>query len=184
MNWAHGQPAPRATALAILAVVIAIPVYACFFMAASFADAVSAQTDDTRHQLTEYAIINERSSIAEANLRHIKQVYGNLPYLLAGNSPAAATASLQDEVKALLEQNGGSITSAEAAPPERDGGLVRVTIRYSMSMPATNLPAFMAGLEAHIPFLFADDLKVTAADGTSAAALTIEVNLAGYCKVG
>lgn len=184
MNPHQSHIMMRAAALAILFIVVAIPIYLCTTLAASFADAVSADAEGTQTQIHQYTIIAQRSAIAEANLRRIKQVYGNLPYLLAGNSPTAAQASLQDEVKAVLEQNGGAISSAEAVPPERQGGLERVTIRYSMSIPASNFPAFMAALESHMPYLFADDLKVTTADGNNAANLTVEVNLAGYCKVG
>lgn len=184
MNPHQSHILMRVAALTILAILIAIPVYLCTTLAASFADAVSADAQGTQAQIRQYTIVAQRSAIAEANLRRIKQAYGSLPYLLAGTSPAAAQASLQDEVKAVLEQNGGAISSAEAVPPERQGGLERVTIRYSMSIPTANFPAFMAALEAHTPYLFADDLKVTTADGNNAANLTIEVNLAGYCRVG
>ncbi len=184
MNPNQGHILLRAAALAILFIVIAIPVYLCTTLAASFADSVSADAEGTQQQIQQYTIVAQRSAIAEANLRRIKQVYGSLPYLLTGRSPAAAQASLQDEVKAVLEQNGGAISSAEAVPPERQGGLERVSIRYSMSIPANNFPAFMAALEAHMPYLFADDLKVTTADGSNASSLTVEVNLAGYCRAG
>lgn len=183
MNPHQSHLTMRALALAILVLAVAIPIGLCVLLASSFADSVSGGADTIRQEIQAAEVEVQRGAIYAANYRRLQQAYASLPYLLAGKSPTAALASLQQEVQSLVEENSGSIDSAEAVPPEDVGGLKRITIRYSMSLPATSLPAFVAGLEAHVPFLIADDLRVSTADGNTGSALTIEVNVSGFCKV-
>lgn len=173
----------RYTALGILAVAAAIPVLLLVFLIAGFVGAVGSDAADARSQLAAYDTVIAHRDIAAANIRRLTEIYDKLPYLLPGQSVSAATAALHDEFKSVLASTGGTLASAEATPAEIHDGLTQVAIRYDVTLPAGAFPQLLTGIETHMPYLFARDLKVTSGSGTGDS-LTVELSVSGFARIG
>ena len=86
----------------------------------------------------------------------------SLASLLPGETEATAQATLQREIKSLVEQNGGEVRSALVLPIERTRGLSRIAVQYELSLPVTKLRDLAFATESHVPYFFISDASLSA----------------------
>jgi len=98
----------------------------------------------------------------ERALAALRAQAANLPIFVHGESNALAQASLQSDIKAIVERVGGEVRSAFALPPASERGLDLVSVQYDVTVPATKLHELAYVIETHLPYLF-----ITAADVTA-----------------
>ena len=109
-------------------------------------------------------------------------------YFLAGSTDALAAAGLQDQVRALVLEKGGSIRSIQPMPGVAADGLTRITLRVQMAGTIQTLLDVLYALETGNPILFIDSLDVQKRDdaqgssdpGAEPGRLAIAVDLSGY----
>jgi hypothetical protein len=109
-------------------------------------------------------------------------------YFLAGSTDALAAAGLQDQVRALVIEKGGSIRSIQPMPGVAVDGLTRITLRVQMAGTIETLLEVLYALETGTPILFIDSLDVQKRDegqggsdpGAASGRLAIAVDLSGY----
>lgn len=80
--------------------------------------------------------------------------------LISGPTAAVAAATLQGELKALIEGLGGEIRSAQVLPPETVEGFERIAIQYELNLPISALQRLLQALEGHRTVLLVDSLRL------------------------
>lgn len=131
----------------------------------------------------------------EAQIERVREDSSVDAYYLQQTSPTLAASQLQQQVKAVVEGNGGSLVSTQILPVTQEDGFPRVAIRVQMTGGTEILWKVLHTLESNRPLLFIDDLRVTARtirrrnprDRSSIETelqLTTQFELAGYLRRG
>ncbi len=89
--------------------------------------------------------------------------------LAEGGSAALAAASLQSDIKRIIESNGGEVRSAQPLPTSKSGDFEKVELRYDLSVAQASLSEIMYQIETHTPYLFLDGIDIRGAEGLPAA---------------
>ena len=95
----------------------------------------------------------------------IRQVRADSPvdlYTLKPAPPPIAATELQQQVKDVVESNGGNLVSTQILPVNVEGGFSKVTIRVQMTSDTEALEKVLYDLESHEPLLFIDNFQVRA----------------------
>jgi len=87
--------------------------------------------------------------------------------LLDGPSDALASAALQTEVKSLVEDAGGKLSSSEVLAPATDGNFHRVGIRVIFSGDLKLVTAVLRGVETSRPVLSVGDFSLHTGGGSA-----------------
>lgn len=81
-------------------------------------------------------------------------------FFLKGTTSALASAELQDQVRQVVEANGGRLISASAIPHKDDGAYRIATANFQLNINNSNLRRMLHALETREPYLFNDTLVV------------------------
>lgn len=147
--------AALATAIALGALIVAVPVWAAF-------SAQNGEIADSLRQLGQYRAEIAARPALEAELRALNEKGASVPGVVEGESTPLAQAKLQSEIKALIEANGGSVRSMQILPPAKQGGFEIVSVQCDLSIPQTRLKALAYAVAAHAPYLFVGEASITA----------------------
>ena len=79
---------------------------------------------------------------------------------LAAQAPAIAAASLQRDLKAMIEASGGELISSQALPGRAEEARPRVTIQAELRADMAALRAALYQLMIHRPLLFTDKIMI------------------------
>ena len=79
---------------------------------------------------------------------------------LAAQAPAIAAASLQKDLKAMIEASGGELISSQALPGRAEEAQPRVTIQAELRIDIAALRAALYQLMIHRPLLFTDKITI------------------------
>ncbi|MGB9154824.1 MAG: type II secretion system protein GspM [Alphaproteobacteria bacterium] len=109
--------------------------------------------------------------------------YANV--FLEGGNTDLASAKLQENVKHLTEATGGVVSSIQVLPPIKQNDLQRLSVRVSFSIPVEHLADLLGKYDEARPYLFLDNLIVTAPEGdqnsgTKPVQLTVNGELSAY----
>ncbi len=97
----------------------------------------------------------------EARMREIEQNNTNRDQLLPETNRNQAESNLQANMKRLLENNGGQVTTIQILPAEMlDNGLVRVNVRAQAVIQPKELESVIRNIELATPFLFVEQLRL------------------------
>lgn len=143
-----------------------------------------SEIDTARDQL---ARLERAAAMRPALTKHIEDFEkqrASQGYFLAGSTDALAAAGLQDQVQALITENGGAVQSMQSMPGVDELGLTRITLRVQMTGTTETMLDVLYALESGSPILFIDDVNVQNRDaietGTDADQLMIALALSGY----
>jgi len=120
----------------------------------------SADTDEAVHQLAFYRAEAALKPQLESQLQNLKQQAASTPGLIGNDSAALAQAQLQDEVKALVTQNGGEVRTAQIVPVSAVNGFQMIAIQYDIMVPMAKLRDLTYAIETHTPYLFIDEADI------------------------
>ncbi|HEY1630513.1 MAG TPA: type II secretion system protein GspM [Rhizomicrobium sp.] len=120
----------------------------------------SADTDAAVRQLAFYRAEVALKPQLEAQLANLKQQAAATPGLIGNESAALAQAQLQDEVKALVIQNGGEVRTAQIVPVSTTNGFQVIAIQYDIMAPMAKLRDLVHAIESHTPYLFIDEADI------------------------
>jgi hypothetical protein len=100
--------------------------------------------------------------LVEHALAIVRSQASSHPAFLHGDSDALVQASLQSDVKAMVEAAGGEVRSAFVLPPTPDHGLDLVSVQYDLMLPVTRLHDLAYAIETHTPYLFVTAAELSA----------------------
>lgn len=162
LKWLPGNARERRIlALGLLAVLIALAIAAitvpAIMLHRHYDDNLSRMTRQLRSQS---AFNSMRPELSKA-LESLKAKDAR-KYYLRGTTAALATAELQDQVKLLIEANGGRVLSVQGIAHRDDGGYRVVAATFQLNVSNVNLRRVLHALETKEPYLFVDNLTVRA----------------------
>lgn len=151
----------RALALGLVAILVVAPLWLLLGPALGGWQQQRADAATARDLLAAYRRQAAQRPALEARLRTLDAAGQHLPGLILAASPPAAAAELQAALRKLIEQAGGELRSAQPGVSTREAGFERLEVGFDLTLPEDRLPALLAALEAHDPYLFADRIDVT-----------------------
>ena len=99
----------------------------------------------------------------EAKLRQVGQDNSIAQYYLAQPSPTLAATDLQQQVKNIIESNGGRLASTQILPATKENGFTRVAIKVQMLVNEMEaLQKTLYALESAKPLLFINNVQMRA----------------------
>lgn len=102
-----------------------------------------------------------------------------------GTDQNLASAKFQGDLKQAIESTGTTVTSIVALPVTKDRDVVQLNERVTLSAGIALLPALLRVIEQRVPYVFIDNLSVTAPDNQSTGApvqLTIFCDFHAYLR--
>ncbi len=115
---------------------------------------------DTRDLLARFERQAAARSDLEDRLEALRELVARQGHYLDGATYAVAAASLQDNVKAIVETQGGEVQSIQTMPSNANDDSGRVAIRVQSLMVVESLLYTLHRLEAGAPYLFVDNLEI------------------------
>jgi len=152
----------RALALAILA---AIPLVLWLAVIGPMWDSLDGSGETEARSLKLVANLRQMAAlrpVLETERKALEARGKALPGYIAGNTPALAAATVQSEVKRIVESRGGQVRSTQDLAPTRDHGVEKIGVRFDMTSSLEALPAIVYEIESHSPYLFIDNLEIRA----------------------
>jgi general secretion pathway protein M len=108
---------------------------------------------------------------------------------LEGPNDTVTAAVLQDRLKALVQNHGGTLKSTQVMAGKDEGETKRVTVRGEMIASISTLQRVIYDLEAGLPILFIDNLDLRAvsrlrgpADASEDVQIEIHFDVYGYMR--
>lgn len=163
-NWYGRKPALLALGVAALAILIliAVPFYLLF----------AAQSEDRDAMLRQLALyhakVAQRSALAD-ELRNLQAMARGAPGLIKTSSADLAAAQIQTDLKNLVHANTGEIRTAQTAPVVKTGGFETIAVAYDLTVPLSHLRALTYAIESHTPYLFLDNVEISAPQAAGSA---------------
>ena len=115
---------------------------------------------DTRDLLARFDRQASRRADVEASLAALQELVARQGHYLDGTTYAVAAASLQDNVKAIVEGHGGELQSIQTMPSPANDEIRKVAIRVQSMMSVDPLLQTIHRLESGAPYLFIENLEV------------------------
>lgn len=110
-------------------------------------------------------------------------------YTLAQESEPLAAAALQERVKSVVTDSGGTLTSTQVLPTEAEQGFKRIIVNVRMAVTIDTLQRVLYELETGLPYLLVDDIIVLArgarrrrASTQSLGLLDVRLNLHAFMR--
>jgi len=82
--------------------------------------------------------------------------------LIEGETTGIAGANLQRMMSGLVLEHGGTASSFQILPPQKDGNLTRISMSLSISVGIDGLRDIIHRLETGTPLIFIDDIVISA----------------------
>ena len=150
----------RLAALALLAVSLAAVYLLAVAPVLDSYRRTAEEIVETRHLLARYERQAAARSDLEERLTALRELVARQGHYLDGATYAVAAASLQDNVKAIVEGQGGELQSIQTMPSAANDDSRRVAIRVQSLMTVEPLLHTIHRLEAGAPYLFLDNLEI------------------------
>ncbi len=181
MNTGQIRIASRSAAVVLLLIVIGGPAW---LVLAPFVESVSAdnQANETASAaLAAYTRAAAMRPALEARIKALEADRTTVAGLVAISPAPAATASLQSDVRQLVQASGGEVQTTQPGVATPEHGLERIEAGFDLTLPQDSLPAFLSAFDAHDPYLFADRVDVRGSDPRAKrASLTIHLQVHAY----
>ncbi|MBK6323754.1 type II secretion system protein GspM [Candidatus Aalborgicola defluviihabitans] len=180
----------KLAALAILLLILALVVCAIAVPIWLLNRRYDLAVDDAANRLQRYSkIVGMRDGLQKKTIE-IKALE-SARHFLKSASPALAAAELQELVKAILDENGGKLTSIQILPHKDDGQYRQVSVVLQFNAPLSAVKAMLHALESAHPYLFVDNLQmrvanplVQAKDVLNEPEMFVQFDLTGYTLKG
>lgn len=141
----------------------------------------SASIDRSSRLLAGYQrIIDNKGTIAR-RLEDLRQRDQGLAGLVEGQTSALAVASLQTDVKQIVESHGAKIQSMQPGAVAQSHRLERVEVKLDFAVPGGNFADLLDALDRHHPYLTLDPVEIHATNGGQRTdILTVRMVVSAY----
>jgi general secretion pathway protein M len=144
----------RAAALGLLLMAMSLPVLALAVPWIAAYHDLAQQLSATRDSLQRYQDVAAQLPALQSQLQALRHDHGQSGYWASGSA-------LVDTVKAMVEQRGATLTSAQDKPTIAQEGIPQQTVRLSLVARADQLTTLLYDIETHEPALFMEDISIT-----------------------
>lgn len=132
---------------------------------ASVAAFLQGESTDTQENLDETAAYHaeaaERPAIEAAYKQALARA-GTAPGLLHAGNASLAEAQLESQFKTIASSAGADVKSAQILTAAKANGFEVIAVQFDMTVPASHLRDLAYAVETHSPYLFVDDVTLSA----------------------
>ena len=180
----------RYLALGILVVVVSLAAAAlCYPWVATYT-AQAAELDHKERQIRVYRDLAANQNALQEELQQVQRRNPAAAYFVTGETPALASASMQQYVRQIIDQQGGELISTQVVEKGDDTqGSTGLNVHLRADMSTSTRILYM--LESGKPLLFIDNLTISArlVRGTSVGdaprvSLDMNFDVTGYVGEG
>lgn len=154
--------ARRLIAIGLLVLVIAVALKAIVVPIGSALARQRAAIAEQEDILERYRRAAARRAAVEAQLAALDQELRTADVFLASGTDSVVAAQLQNRVKAVIEESGAVMQTAQVLPVEDEGGFRRIGLRVRLTAGVNALNRSLHALEAGKPYLFLDNVDIGA----------------------
>jgi Type II secretion system (T2SS), protein M subtype b len=127
--------------------------------------AFQSQSDDVRESERELATYRAEVAAGPAVVARLKDTLAGMstaPGLLRSASVPLAQSELENAFKSMAARNGAEIRSTQILPATKKSGFDVIAVEYDLTVPESRLRDLAYSVEAGAPYLFIDDVTITA----------------------
>lgn len=151
----------RAAAMALLAVAgLAIWLLLAQPLLSALTGHSGEEQEKSLQLLARYDAVIAQKAALEAHLKSLGSAADDQTGLVVGQTAAVAAASLQGELRTLIEAAGGEIRSVQVLPVEKIEDFEKIAVQYELNLPPGSLQRLLQALESHRTVLTLDALRV------------------------
>ncbi len=173
--------------LLAVGVVVRLMVLPIWTVYADNRDAI-AQTEDN---IARYSRLSIQVDALRSIVDELEQADNLDRYVFSQESEPLAAAALQDRIKSVVTNSGGTLTSTQVLPTVVDQGFKRVVVNVRMAVSVDALQRVLYDLENNLPYLLADDIIILSRGARkrrrnvkAVDALDVRFNLYGFMRDG
>jgi hypothetical protein len=175
----------RCLAVGLLLALLLVPAFLILSPLTASWQERGERIDSARHLLAAYRTQAAERPGLEARLKDLKQQDSAITGLLTGASDDLAEATLQADIRHMVEEVGGEIHSAQPVKSANEAGFERVEARFDLTVKQPALPGLLTRIETHQPLLFADRVQIETSDLTGKnQTLSVKLSIYGYRRPG
>ncbi|MDX2315695.1 MAG: type II secretion system protein GspM [Gammaproteobacteria bacterium] len=142
--------------LAAVAAVVGLIVWPIWSTYVENRDAI-AQTEDN---ISRYSRLSIQVDALRSVVAELEQADNLDRYVFPQESEPLAAAALQDRIKSVVTNSGGTLTSTQVLPAVADQGFKRVVVNVRMAVSVEALQRVLYALESNLPYLLADEIVI------------------------
>lgn len=162
------------TGVAAVAMLVILPLIDAWESTSDSIDRASRLLEGYRHVAADRDLTTRR-------LDSLRQQDSRLDGFIGGATSALALASLQSEVKQIVEAHGGKIQSMQPGAVVSNRGFDRIDVKLDVSVAGEAFAELVAALDSHRPALSVDPLELHVPEGGAPSDhLTIRMTVSAY----
>lgn len=181
----------RVAALALLLVTVVAGLWLMFYPVVSLHVAQAEEIERKERQLTRFHQLADSQEALQRELATLRRRNPAASYYVAGETPAIASANMQQYLKQVVERNGGELISTQILTADGDGAAQSSSLKVHLRGNIESSAQIVYLLESGRPLLFIDELSISArrvrgktAGAPPEIALDLNFELTGYIKEG
>jgi general secretion pathway protein M len=155
----------RLLALALLALACLMVYFALVAPYLSWLRANQERIADLKFQLERLARAAAEEPYWQARLKAIQANQGTQRHYLGGETPALASAELQNHLSEILRAAGGEVTSTQVLPHRQEDRFLRIAVLVRFTASTSALREILYRIESHRPLLMVESLNIRALPG-------------------
>jgi len=171
----------RGSALLIAVTLLGTLAAAAVLPLADAWSAVSQASERSARLLAGYQRVIDTKALEDPRLEDLRRQDAGRTDVIGGATGALAFASLQTEVKQMVEAHGAKIQSLQPGAITPSHHLERVELKLDFSIPGAGLAGLLEDLDRHRPSLLIDPIELQATDGNQRTdVLTVRMTVGAY----
>lgn len=181
----------RVLALTLTILVLGAALWLVVYPLVSVHAAQSGEIRKKELQVARYAELAAGQEALERELEAVKRRNPAATYYVAGETPALASAKMQQYLKQIVERNGGELISTQIVSSEEAGSARSSSLKVHLRSDINAGAQIIYTLESGRPLLFIDNLSISArrvrgaaADAPPSVSLDLNFELTGYLQEG
>jgi hypothetical protein len=111
--------------------------------------------------IAQYQRVAIKRPALQAQLSDLEQGLRSTDIFLAPGVESVVAARLQNRIRALIEENGAVMQSAQVLPAVDEGGFRRIAVRIRLTATVASLNRTAFSLEAGTPYLIIDNIDIS-----------------------
>jgi general secretion pathway protein M len=115
---------------------------------------------DLEQRLTRYRQVVARKSVVSAQLKRMQSDLAAKGHFIRKDTPALASAELQQQIKEMISASGGQLNSTQVVPARQEDSFTRVAIKVHMLGTIEVFEKVLYDIESARPLLMVDDLQI------------------------
>jgi general secretion pathway protein M len=181
----------RYAALALLVAGAAVVLWSVCYPLVSLYSSQAANLERKQNQIVRYRHVADNQEALDKELALLKRRSPAADYYIAGETPALASAQVQQYLKQVVQKNGGELISTQILAAGDADNAQSTSLKVQLRADVNASWQILYALESSRPMLFIDNLVISArpvrgrtAQDAPTVSLDLSFEMTGYLREG